>query len=120
MAGDEWDLPRAGAAAWPRASKTPIRRSERGTPLSVHKASSMVHDLLGSCAVRNLVLADAAPHRVRHTFGTCYLSTHSHDQVGLAHLLGHNAVDTTWIYVRPREEELAARVDRIDLKVFDH
>ena len=78
----------------------------------------MVHGLVRSGAVHHLVPDDTTPHSLRHTFATRYLAAHPYDLVGLAQLLGHNALDTTRIYVKPTAEELAARVDRIDLNAY--
>jgi site-specific recombinase XerD len=71
-----------------------------------------------ACAVRGLVPADTPPHSLRHTFATRYLVSHPDDLVGLARLLGHSSLEATKIYVQPTEEELAARVDRIDLNAY--
>ena len=45
-------------------------------------------------------------------------ATHPDDLVGLARLLGHRSLEATKIYVQPTEDELAARVDRIDLNAY--
>lgn len=55
-----------------------------------------------------------------HTFATRYLAAHQDDLVGLAHLLGRSSLAATMIYVQPTEDELAARVDRIDLNAYAH
>jgi hypothetical protein len=36
----------------------------------------------------------------------------------LARLLGHSALEATRIYVQPTDEDLAARVNRIDLNAY--
>ncbi len=112
--------PRAVAAAWPRpAGRTaPLWTSERGCQLSVREMGRMVHDLVRSCAARGLAPAEAAPHSLRHTFATRYLAAHRDDLIGQARLLGHTSLDATKIYVRPTDEELAARVERIDLNAY--
>jgi integrase/recombinase XerC len=46
------------------------------------------------------------------------LAAHRDDVVGLARLLGHSSLDATRIYVQPTEEELAVRVERIDLNAY--
>lgn len=51
-------------------------------------------------------------------YATRYLATHPDDLIGLARLLGHSSLDATKIYVQPTEEELSARVDRIDLNAY--
>src|SRR6266545_6059854 len=70
------------------------------------------------------VLAHHAPpkprgaHDLRHTFAHRYLDEHPRDLVGLAHLLGHNSLDTTAIYTQPTAEALAERVDRLPLNAY--
>ncbi len=78
----------------------------------------MIQDLVRACAVRGVVPAGMTPHSLRHTFATRYLAAHRDDLVGLARLLGHSSLDATRIYVQPTEEELATRVDRIDLNAY--
>lgn len=111
---------KATAVAWPRASGrgAALWTSERGCALSVREMGRMVQGLVRDCAARSLLPADATPHSLRHTFATRYLIAHPADLVGLARVLGHSSLDTTRIYVQPSEEELAARVDRIDLNAY--
>lgn len=114
---------KAAAAAWPAVQggrPTPVWTSERGTPLSVREMSRLVQGLVRDCAARNLAPSDATAHSLRHTFATRYLLTHPHDLVGLARLLGHSALEATRIYVQPTEDDLAARVARIDLNAYGH
>ncbi len=113
---------KAVATVWPRSplggSSAPLWTSERRRQLSVREMSRVIHALVRDCAARGLVPADATPHSLRHTFATRYLATHQDDLVGLARLLGHSSLDATMIYVQPTEDELAARVDRIDLNAY--
>jgi site-specific recombinase XerC len=55
------------------------------------------------------------PHTLRHTFATRYLEANPDDLRGLAALLGHARLDTVMIYTEPRIEDLAARLERIEL-----
>ncbi len=109
---------KAVAVVWPRAPREPPWASERGDQPSVREMSRMIQELVRTCAARDLVPADTTPHSLRHTFATRYLAAHRDDLVGLARLLGHSSLDATRIYVEPTEEELAARVDRIDLNAY--
>jgi len=111
---------KAVAVAWPRMTSggVPLWTSERGHQLSVREMSRMIHDLVRSCAARGLVPAEATPHSLRHTFATRYLATQRDDLIGLARLLGHSTLDATKIYVQPTDEELAVRVERIDLNAY--
>lgn len=111
---------KAVAAAWPHGSGQgrPLWTSERHQQLSVREMSRIVHHLVRSCAARGLLPADATPHRLRHTFATRYLATHSDDLIGLARLLGHSSLDTTIVYVQPTEEEVTARLEGLDLNAY--
>ncbi len=109
---------KAVASVWSHAPRQAVWISERGGQLSVREMSRMVQELVQACAVRDLVPADATPRSPRHTFATRYLATHPDDLIGLARLLGHSSLDATKIYVQPAEEELSARVNRIDLNAY--
>ena len=109
---------KAVAAVWSRAPRQAVWTSERGGQLSVREMCRIIQDLVRTCAVRGLVPADTTLHSLRHTFVTRHLAIHPDDLVGLARLLGHSSLEATKIYVQPTEEELAARVDRIDLNAY--
>jgi site-specific recombinase XerD len=110
---------RAVAVVWEQRSSTaPLWQSERGTRLSVREMSRLIHQLVQTCAARNLLPAETTPHSLRHTFSTRYLVRHPGDLVGLAWLLGHSSVRTTQIYVQPTEAEMAERVSQIDLNAY--
>jgi site-specific recombinase XerD len=109
----------AVALVWQQQSlTTPLWRSERGAQLSGREMSRMIHQLVQTCAVRDLVPAETTPHSLRHTFSSRYLVRHPGDLVGLAWLLGHSSVRTTQTYVQPTEEEMAERVSQIDLNAY--
>jgi integrase/recombinase XerC len=55
------------------------------------------------------------PHTLRHTFATRYLEANPDDLRGLAALLGHANLNTVMIYTEPRIEDLAKRMERIEL-----
>jgi site-specific recombinase XerD len=56
-----------------------------------------------------------SPHALRHTFATRYLEANPGDLRGLAALLGHANLNTVMIYTEPRLEDLAERMERIDV-----
>jgi site-specific recombinase XerD len=58
------------------------------------------------------------PHRLRHTFSLNYLRQNPGKLVQLAHLLGHESLDTTAIYCAPSSEELAEDLERSRLNVY--
>jgi site-specific recombinase XerD len=78
----------------------------------------LVKILIRACARRGLLPEATTAHSLRHTFATRYLTAHPGDLVGLARLLGHRSLDATRIYVQPTQEQLAARVEHIDLNAY--
>ena len=59
-------------------------------------------------------LEGVTPHTLRHTFGKNLVNAGvSLDRV--AHLLGHESVDTTRIYTRPSAQDLQREVEKVAL-----
>ena len=54
---------------------------------------------------------EAAPHMLRHTFGTRLVREQGIDLVTVARLMGHENVNTTAIYAAATEEDLARAVE---------
>jgi site-specific recombinase XerD len=110
------------ATAWPRrqpgATPTPLWRSQKGGRLSTSTIRAMIDALVRDCAARGLVPPDTSAHTLRHTFGLNYLKANPGDLFGLATLLGHTSLDTTRIYGQPTSDQLAARVDRLNLNAY--
>lgn len=78
----------------------------------------MIDGLVQDCATRRLVPATASAHTLRHTFATRYLAAHPGDLVGTATLLGHSSLNTTRIYGQPTAEQLADRIEHLDLNAY--
>lgn len=55
------------------------------------------------------------PHALRHTFATRYLAANPDDLRGLARLLGHTSLDTVMIYTEPTMQDLAERMERVEV-----
>lgn len=55
------------------------------------------------------------PHALRHTFATRYLNANPSDLRGLARLLGHKSLDTVMIYTEPSMQDLAERMERVEV-----
>jgi site-specific recombinase XerD len=110
------------ATAWPRrqpgATPTPLWRSQKGGRLSTSTIRAMIDALVRDCAARELVPPDTSAHTLRQTFGLNYLKANLGDLFGLATLLGHTSLDTTRIYGQPTSDQLAARVDRLNLNAY--
>ena len=112
----------AVAGKWPRPRPdvlpSPLWRSQKGGRLSVSAMGRMIDGLVRDCATRGLVPATMGAHTLRHTFATRYLATHPGDLVGVAALLGHSSLNTTRIYVQPTAEQLAERLEGLDLNAY--
>lgn len=104
-----------------RAGKvpTPLWRSQKHQRLSAAAIRRMIDQLVHGCAQRRLVPESISAHTLRLTFAMNYLKNNPGDLIGLAALLGHSALDTTRIYGQPPSEQLAARVDRLSLNVYN-
>ena len=112
---------KAAAAAWPRphaGQPAPLWRSQKGGRLSASAIWRLVAGLVRDAAARGVVPPATSPHTLRHTFAHRYLASHPGDLVGLATLLGHSTLDTTRLYVRPTPDQLAARLERLDLNAY--
>lgn len=79
----------------------------------------MIHGLIRVTAARNLVPANATPHRLRHTFARRYLANHPSDLIGLARLMGHSNLNTTSLYTLPTANELEERVNHLSLNAYE-
>ncbi len=113
---------KAVAGAWPQLRSgllpSPLWRSQKGGQLSVSALGRMIDGLVRDCATRGLVPATTGAHTLRHTFATRYLRAHPADLVSVAALLGHSSLNTTRIYVQPTAEQLAERVEGLDLNAY--
>ncbi|MCO5190392.1 MAG: tyrosine-type recombinase/integrase [Anaerolineae bacterium] len=96
----------------------PVWTSQKQGALSDSAIWRMFVSLVVDCAARNLVPASTTPHDLRHTFAHRYLEQHPGDLIGLARLLGHSNLETTRVYLRLSEDDLAARVEAIDLNAY--
>jgi site-specific recombinase XerD len=56
-------------------------------------------------------------HILRHTFALNFLRDNPGKLVELATLLGHESLDTTALYTRPSQDDLAADLERSHLNV---
>jgi site-specific recombinase XerD len=58
---------------------------------------------------------EISPHTLRHTFGTRLVRGKEVDLVTVAAMMGHESLDTTAIYTRPSEEDMAAAVETLGI-----
>jgi len=85
----------------------PVFTSQKGGALAVRSIQSIVGGLMQEACI------GGSSHSLRHTFAVNYLGANQGDLAGLAHLMGHESLSTTLIYLQPTRDELAARVERL-------
>ena len=61
---------------------------------------------------RLAVLEGVRPHTLRHTFGKLALDE-GENLVTVAHLMGHNRLETTPIYTQPSRRDLEEAVEKL-------
>lgn len=106
---------------WPHRSgsvPTSLWRSQKHKRLSAAAIRRMIDQLVHACAKRRLVPESTSAHTLRHTFAMNYLKESPGDLIGLATLLGHSSLDTTRIYGQPTAEQLAIRVERLNINAY--
>jgi site-specific recombinase XerD len=108
------------AAQWPKPATpqafAPLFVSQKGGALSTSAMGQMIDDLVK--AAGDLVPKATSAHTLRHTFARTYLTQYPGDLVGLAALLGHSSLDTTRLYSQPSVEQLATRVEQLNINAY--
>ena len=108
------------AIKWPKQkspqSFEPVFLSQKGGALTTSAIGQMVADMVK--AAGNLVPEETSAHTLRHTFARNYLTQYPGDIVGLATLLGHSSLDTTRLYSQPSVDQLAARVEQLNINAY--
>jgi site-specific recombinase XerD len=98
------------------SSGTPIFRSKRGTSLAVRSVQAVVARLAQQAGIERIPVS---AQTLRHTFARHYLQQHPGKLRELADLLGHESLDTTAVYTKPSQDDLAADLERSPLNVFN-
>lgn len=86
----------------------PAFLSSQGGPLSERAVQKLLARLGQKARIDRMAVT---PHTLRHTFAKQYLRDHPGQLVELAHLLGHDSLDTTAVYTQPSWEELAGQLE---------
>jgi site-specific recombinase XerD len=111
---------KAVAFRWPKPpskeAHEPIFLSQKGGALTTSAMGQMIAGLVK--AAGELVLQETSAHTLRHTFARCYLAQFPGDVVGLATLLGHSSLDTTRLYSEPSVEQLATRIEQLNINAY--
>lgn len=89
--------------------------SGRQAPLSARAIQSVISHLAHRAKIERVRVS---AHTLRHTFALNYLKQNPGKLVELASLLGHDSLDTTAIYTRPSQEDLAEDLERSPLNVY--
>ncbi|MGH8254903.1 MAG: tyrosine-type recombinase/integrase [Steroidobacteraceae bacterium] len=92
----------------------PLFLSSRGTAMPVRSIQAAIASLVRRARIKRIA---ASAHSLRHTFALGYLRDNPGKLVELAGLLGHDSLDTTAVYTRPSEDDLAADLERSHLNV---
>jgi site-specific recombinase XerD len=108
------------AKSWPKPTSqksfAPLFESQKGGALTTSAMGQMIADLVK--AARGLAPEETSAHTLRHTFAHSYLAQYPGDVVGLATLLGHSSLDTTRLYCQPSVNQLAVRVDQLNINAY--
>jgi site-specific recombinase XerD len=83
-------------------------KGQRGEPLSAHA----IYDVIVKYG-RIAGLEDVTPHTLRHTFARALIASGTLLS-DVANLLGYSSLDTTRIYTKAGETDLAAVVARLE------
>lgn len=88
--------------------------SGRDAPLPIRSIQAII-GRLGQRA--HIERVPVSAHALRHTFALSFLRANPGKLVELASLLGHESLDTTAVYTRPSQDDLAADLERSPLNV---
>ena len=94
----------------------PLITSETGAAISVRSIQSVISELARRARITRIPVT---AHAMRHTFALSFLDRNPGKLVELAALLGHESLDTTAIYLRPSQEEMAEGVERSRLNAAE-
>lgn len=107
-------------ARWPKSKSPeahgPVFLSQKGGALTTSAMGQMIAELVKAAGA--LVPEETSAHALRHTFARSYLAQNPGDVVGLATLLGHSSLDTTRLYAEPSVEQLAQRVEQLNINAY--
>lgn len=92
----------------PTSEKQQLFVGQRGEPLSAHA----IYDVVVKYACQ-AGLDGVSPHTLRHTFARALLAAGT-PLTDVADLLGHSSLDTTRLYTKASESDLAAAVARLE------
>jgi integrase/recombinase XerC len=86
--------------------------SGRNAPLPIRSIQAIIGRLAQRARIERVAVS---AHALRHTFALNFLRANPGKLVELASLLGHDSLDTTAVYTRPSQDDLAAALERLPL-----
>lgn len=96
-------------------SDDPIFHSKRNGALSLRSMQAMIHNLAKNAKITRVPVS---AHTLRHTFATNYLRANPNQLVELAQLLGHDSLNTTAIYTKSSQAQLAEAVEKSEINIY--
>ena len=93
----------------------PIFHSKRQGALSLRSMQAMIQNLSRKA---NITRIPVSAHTLRHTFAINYLRANPNQLVELAQLLGHDSLNTTAIYTKSSQAELAEGVEKSEINIY--
>jgi len=98
----------------PVAKAEPLFLSNREGAMPVRSIQAVISAVARRARLKRVPVS---AHTLRHVFALGYLRDNPGKLVELATLLGHESLDTTAVYTRPSDEDLAADLERSHLNV---
>jgi integrase/recombinase XerC len=92
----------------------PLFLSGRAAALPVRSIQAVIAGLVRRARLSRIPVS---AHTLRHTFALAFLRDNPGKLVELADLLGHDSLDTTALYTRSSQDDLAADLERSHLNV---
>jgi integrase/recombinase XerC len=92
-----------------------VFHSKRKKSLSLRSIQSMINGLVKRAKLTRIRVS---AHTLRHTFATNYLRANPNQLVELAQLLGHDSLNTTAIYTKSSQSQLAEAVEKSEINIY--
>jgi site-specific recombinase XerD len=116
--GAEKPLFKAVAARWPNSpeARESLFLSQKREVLTTSAMGQMIAELVR--AAGGLALEETSACTLQHSFTRSYLAQYPGDVVGLATLLGHRSLGTTWLYSQLEVSQLAIRKRLLNIYAY--
>lgn len=89
--------------------------SKRDKPITLRAAQAMLSSLIKRAKLTRIAVS---AHTLRHTFASNYLKANPNQLVELAQLLGHDSLNTTAIYTKSTQAQLADALERSEINIY--